>query len=126
MDPGTALAVPGLASDAVKGLYDYYRAWKHCDGDVAELRAHMLWLHSAFQTAKRLLTRSGISSHDRSLVESALVGCQQATEELNEVLAKIKSKDGQPQTALQKLKTHGRKAIYPFKKLTIQSLAEKR
>ena len=119
MDPGTALSVASLAYDVVKDLYEYFRAWKDCDKDDAELRAHLLWLQAAFQATENALKRTGLAAEDRSQVESALIRCREAVNELKETLDKIKAKDAKPQAALQKLKAQGRKAVYPFRKSTI-------
>ena len=124
MDPGTALGVASLGYDVIKDLYEYYRTWKDCEKDVAELRSRLLWLGSAFKAAGEILDRHDTSNNDQSLVQSALVGCDHAIKELKETLDKISSTEGQMQTALQRLQKHGRRAIYPFKKSTILALME--
>jgi hypothetical protein len=40
LDPGTALAVVGLAWDAAKDLYSYYVLWKGRDSDVEEIKTN--------------------------------------------------------------------------------------
>lgn len=42
------VGVTSLVYEVSKDLYPYYRALKHCDADIKELRAQLLWLQQAF------------------------------------------------------------------------------
>lgn len=123
MDPGTALAIVSLVFDASEELYDYYRAWKNCDKDVEELRLQLLWLHSAFRVVREILRKPGLSLDGSKLVYNALEQCNDAANELRNILDQVR-KQGAPQSALEKLKAQGRKACYPFRKSTVLGIAE--
>ena len=125
-DPGTALAVTSLIRDVGKDLYDYYKAWRDCEKEVAEVRDHLLWLQRTFEDVKLTLERQGLAGQDRDKVESAVLSCQEAYKELHRTLDKIRREAGNPQTLGQKLKTNMKtqlvRSSYPFKKATINGL----
>lgn len=123
MDPGTALSVVQLVYGITRDLYEYYRAWKHCDKDVEELRIQLLWLHDAFRVIRGLLQNSKQSKDANNLVCTALEDCKDAATELSDVLEKVK-KAGPCRSLLDKLKAQGRKAYYPFRKSTIVAISE--
>lgn len=123
MDPGTALAIAGLAYDVTKDLYDYYRAWKQCDQDVKELRVHLLWLNDAFNVCQGVVGKPGLSADGTRLVCKALGGCTDATSHLNNVLDEIK-KEGSPQGVFERFKASKRRACYPFRRATVGEIAD--
>ncbi|KAI7227089.1 hypothetical protein KC330_g8551, partial [Hortaea werneckii] len=123
MDPGTALGVASLAYDVTRDLYEYYRAWKHCDSDVKDLRVQLLWLNDAFRVCRDVVGKPGLSADGTQLVLKALANCDEATNSLRGVLDKIK-KDGSPQGAVERLKASTRKACYPFRKKTVGEIAD--
>lgn len=118
MDPGTALSVASLAYDVVKDLYEYYRTWKDCEKDVAELRETLLWLHHAFKVSRDVVRQSELSVQAVEPLYTALGACDDTANDLQDILDKIKSQ-GTPQTTWAKLKANGRKACYPFRKPTV-------
>ena len=121
MDP---VGVIGLVIDVSKDLYAYYRAARDCDTDIKELRTQLLLLHHNAALLAAALSRDGLSAEDKSQVNLASTKCGNAAEELKAALDRIKIDGVQPQTALEKMKAAGRKAVYPFKKSTIAGLAE--
>ena len=123
MDAGTALALVSLVFDASKDLYDYYRTWKNCDKDVEALRLQLLWLHSAFRRVREILREPGLSLDSSTLVYNALGQCNDAANELRNVLDRVRI-NGSPQSTLDRLKAEGRRACYPFRKSTVLGLAE--
>jgi hypothetical protein len=123
MDPGTALGIASLAYEVTKDLYEYYRALKHCDKDVKELRVQLLWLSDAFKVCRDLVGKPGLSADSTRLVSKALASCEDATNNLRDVLNKIK-KEGSPQGVVEKLKASTRRACYPFKKATVGELTD--
>lgn len=126
MDPGTALSIAQLVYGTTRDLYDYYRAWKDCDRDVEELRVQLLWLHDAFGVIRNLLLKpESSSSKDASqLIYSALEDCKSAASELWDKLEKVKS-SGSSKTMIEKLKAKGRRACYPFHKVTIAEITDR-
>lgn len=123
MDPGTALAIASLAYDVTKDLYEYYRAWKHCDSDIKELRVQLLWLNDAFKVCRDVVGKPGLSPDGTRLVFGALASCDEATNSLKGVLDRI-HREGSPQSVVQRLKASTRKACYPFRKKTVGEIAD--
>jgi hypothetical protein len=121
MDP---VGVISLVIDVSKDLYTYYRAVRDCDTDIKELRTQLLLLHHTAGSLAAALKRDGLSTEDKSQVDLASTKCEDAAKELKSALERIKI-DGVPATtALEKVKAVGRKAAYPFRKSTIEDLAE--
>lgn len=110
-----AVGVTSLVYEVSKDLYTYYRALKHCDADIKELRVQLLWLQQASDAITTTLARDGVKAEDVSQVNEATSRCTVAAEELRAVLDKIRVDDPHPQTALEKLKAAGRKTVYPFR-----------
>jgi Cdc6-like AAA superfamily ATPase len=121
MDPGTALSIASLAYEITKDLYDYYRTWKDCDKDVADLRVQLLWLHRAFKITRDIVCKPGFSVQAVQLVYDALNACDDAANELREILDKMR-RQGTPQSTFEKLKSAGRKSCYPFRKPTVTAI----
>ena len=113
-----------LVIDVSKDLYTYYRAVRNCDTDIKELRTQLLSLYRTAGFLTTALRRDGLSAEDKSQVDAALTECEDAAKELKSALDRIRIDNVQPQTALDKMKAAGRKAVYPFKKSTVAGLAE--
>jgi hypothetical protein len=119
-----SVGVISLVIDVSKDLYTYYRAVRDCDKDIKELRTQLLLLHHTASSLTAALKRDGLSTEDKSQVDLAFTKCEDAAKELKSALERIKI-DGVPATtALEKVKAVGRKAAYPFRKSTIEDLAE--
>lgn len=118
---GNALSIASLAYEVTKDLYSYYRTWKDCEKDVAVLREHLLWLHHAFKVSRDIVRQPDPSRSGIELLYSALRACEDAANELRDILDKIRKTDD-PVTAWAKLKAHGRKACYPFRKPTVTAI----
>ncbi|KAI7202606.1 hypothetical protein KC316_g1743 [Hortaea werneckii] len=123
MDPGTALGIASLVYDVSKDLYNFYRVWKDCEKDVKELRMQLLWLHKAFKVVRDTVQKPALSDSGRDLIYSAINDCNDAANDLQAELEKVKSQTS-PRNALEKLKAQGRIACYPFKKPTIAGIAK--
>ncbi|KAM0699420.1 hypothetical protein Q7P36_001468 [Cladosporium allicinum] len=119
-----SVGVISLVIDVSKDLYTYYRAIRDCDTDIKELRTQLLLLHHTAGSLTAALSRDGLSTQDKSQVNLAFTKCEDAAKELKAALERIKI-DGVPATtALEKMKAVGKKAAYPFRKSTIEDLAE--
>jgi hypothetical protein len=81
-------------------------------------------LHETTSSLTRAVNRDGLSAEDKPQVKLAFAKCEDAAKELKSTLERIKI-DGVPATtAFEKMKAVGRKAAYPFRKATIEDLAE--
>ena len=123
-DPITAIATLGQVSGAAKGLYHYYQAWHGCEEDVRQIRKQLLWLCQMFLAVQDVLSHSTLPSQQQDLLESALHNCQDSASELEEILNKTRIGHPDPVEATKKLQILGRKFVYPFRKSTIQAIAE--
>lgn len=124
LDPGTALAVAGMAMDVSKDLLDFFKDWKSCPEDALALRAAILWLSQTFLLVRKTLTnhrglRSGAeSTHDTVItcVESCKSKVEALETELNKVQIEIR-KDRR-----QKIKNELKRFRYFFSKKTISDM----
>lgn len=128
LDPGTALAIAGMAYDITKDLYEFYRVWRDCENDVKEIRLSLLWTKNAFNAIRLTLQRPGFDGNAATLESSALIcasldACSDQVYALKVELNKIKT-EGIPKSILEKLKAHGRRVTYPFKKATVGHLVD--
>lgn len=121
MDP---VGLIGLIYDVSKDLYTYYITIKECETDIKELRTQLLLLQHMSSTVTKALQHDGLRNEDKTQVDEAVRHCGAAAAELKSALDKIKLDVPHPQKILEKLKTVGRKAVYPFKKSTIAGLTE--
>lgn len=127
-DPGTALAIASMAFDVIMDLYDFYKVWRECDHDVKQIRLSLLWTKNAFSVIKLTLQRPGFDDNAATVQSSALIhaslhACSGQVNTLKTELDKIRA-EGAPVTILEKLKAHGRRVTYPFKKATIGHLLD--
>ena len=118
MDP---VGIASLAYDVTRDLYEYYRTWKDCEKDVADLREQLLWQHQAFRVAREVARKPNLSPAATDLLYTALGACNDAANDLRDSLEKIRKQET-PQTAWGKLKAQGRKASYPFRKATVTGI----
>jgi hypothetical protein len=81
-------------------------------------------LHETAISLTRALSRDGLSAEEKSQVDLAFTKCEDAAKELKSALERIKIDSVAATTALEKMKAVGRKAAYPFRKATIEDLAE--
>ena len=112
-----------LAIAVAKELYVYYSAVKHCDDDIKQFRAQLLSLQATSDAVTTTLQRASVSAESQTLLEPALKRCAEAANELLFAADKIKKDEPNLPAALAKLRVLGRKAVYPFKKETVSSLA---
>jgi hypothetical protein len=81
-------------------------------------------LYETASSLTRALNRDGLSAEDKSQLDMAFTECEDAAIELKSALERIKIDSVPATTALAKMKAAGRKAAYPFRKSTIEDLAE--
>lgn len=124
LDPGTALAVAGMAMDVSKDLLDFFKAWKSCPEDALRLRAAILWLSQTFHLVRKTLTnhrslRPGAESTYDTVITS-VESCKSKVEDLKMELNKVQieaRKDG-----WQKIKNELKRFRYFFSKETISDM----
>ena len=126
MDPGTAVAVAGMAMEVSKGLLDFFKAWKSCPEDALALRAAILWLGQTFHLVRKtLMSHSGLRSGDESTYDTIITSvesCKSKVEALQTELDKVqieRSKDG-----WHKIKNELKRFRCFFSKETISDMLE--
>ncbi|KAL2062783.1 hypothetical protein VTL71DRAFT_5855 [Oculimacula yallundae] len=123
MDPGTALAVVGLALDGIKDVYAYYTVWKDRDADIAEIRSALFWLEGLFKAIRTTLVNKNHNKDQVELICKSVESCRTIIDHLGKKLTKVKD-EAPPETVMAKLSDQARKAMYPFKKGTIMKLLD--
>ena len=124
IDPGTALAVAGMAMHVSKDLLDFFKSWKSCPEDALALRASILWLSQTFHLVRKTLMSHkdlgpGAASTYDTIVTS-VESCKSKVEALKTELNKVqtqRTKDG-----WQKMKNELKRFRYFFSKKTISDM----
>jgi len=123
LDPGTALAIVGLALGVVKDLHSYYILWKGRDENVREILGQLIWLTNLFQAIQITLRQDDLDPTQVQMICGSIKDCEEITLKLKGKLAKVKV-EGDTDTVLKKLDDQRKRALYPFKKGTIGSLLD--
>ena len=100
MDPGTALAVIGLALEAVKGLTAYFEAWHDCEEDVCEVRHVLSWYTQMFSSIHHVISQA---TQDISLLVRSIDESKDVCLELSSKLFKFR-KEGDVESKMASLK----------------------
>lgn len=123
MEPGTALAVVALVIDLSKDLYEFYRAYKDCPSDIAELRRQLLAQRGLFLVLQHMLERHSIDADKLQLLENAVLRCNEPAKELRAILDKF-PQPGEAASMREKMRFQARRLFYPFRQGTIGELKD--
>lgn len=112
-DPGTSLAIVGLALQVSKGLLGYYDLWTHADEDVAEIQRSLLALGNIFTQLEITLGKANLSEDIISIIRITMKGCDVNVKKLEEILGKVK-REGAPEKLRTKFKHFNRRVLQMF------------
>jgi hypothetical protein len=121
-----ATGVAGLVSLGVQvtgALLEYYQDYKHQDSDVAVMMCHIESVHEYFQLLSQVIAERK-SQGDESLtrsIESSVTRCDNLLQQLQKKYSKFERPSGDLCT---RLKVTYSRALYPFKKSTLEKLKE--
>ncbi|KAH6676220.1 hypothetical protein B0J14DRAFT_350655 [Halenospora varia] len=93
MDPGTALAVVGIALDTIKDLHAYYVGWKDRNEDVKEVRSDLIWLMNLFEAIRATLTQEDLDRNLSQTICDSIKSCKAIVGKLEKKLATIKRRN---------------------------------
>ena len=121
---GTAVGVSGLVLEVCKGMYEYYRAWKDCDKDVEELLQQLSFVYDTLSVVLSVLSGHTIQAQHGQRIRTAIFEWRKSALEMKAILKSIQVTHPQ-RTAMGKLQSGSRRLTYPFKKATVQEIAER-
>ncbi|KAF9875475.1 hypothetical protein CkaCkLH20_06856 [Colletotrichum karsti] len=120
---GTAVGIVSLGLQVVQGLYDYCRAVKNQDADIAHTTQKLAHLLEVLNSVSQVLEKRKFRTCDRgtiAAVEGRIVICEKNINELQDEANKFgPRKSGSGLTATKAL---ARQAFYRFRQSTLQSL----
>lgn len=121
LDPGTALAVVGLAITVCQELQTYYDGYKQYDEDVASVRSTAASLGAIFGLVSDALAQTELSQKQLQTLVNCISECEDNVTKMEKKLKKIKLEDD-PKTISKAFKAGLLRVLYPFKKDTLDKL----
>jgi hypothetical protein len=121
MDPGTSLAIVGIALQVTKGLLRYFELWKNSDDDIVELQRSLLWLVNIFTRLDITLRKPSLQEDVVSVIRITMKGCEVNVQKLQELL-QIVEKEGTKQGPGTKFKILNRRILHIYHGKDIQRI----
>lgn len=119
---GVAIGLVSLGLEVCQGLTKYYESWKTHDDDIRRALEKIDSLHSTLRALERILNQPDFSSLSTvQNVQSIIVPFQTGINEVQDILDKCRSTTA-GLNSKDKLHSIRKKALYPFKRDTLQSL----
>ncbi|KAI6855500.1 hypothetical protein KC343_g118 [Hortaea werneckii] len=118
---GSAVGIASLGITVCQGLLSYYNNYKDYESDISGTRASIEDLHSTLVLLKENLELGGLNDERRARVSSCLLSCNSGLQNLRTKLDEL-SKYGKPEGLRQKARAELQKAVYPFRKDTLDKL----
>ncbi|PGG97626.1 hypothetical protein AJ79_09136 [Helicocarpus griseus UAMH5409] len=122
---GSAAGLITLALQTVKGLVEFYSAYKDRDDSISRTISRLRSVLESLDLLGRTLTTRKFSPHEKDVVDKVnqdVHECKDVIEELEEECKKFTRPSST--TAKAALKFAGRKLEYPFRKSTLERLEE--
>ena len=119
---GSAVGVVSLGLGVCKGLISYYEAYKTQNSDIAQAYDQIDGLKNTFACLHASLSQLNPSNPiPVDNVRERILSCEKGIGKLREKLDEC-SRCAVPKTYKEKIQKSAQKALYPFKKDTLQSL----
>jgi hypothetical protein len=118
---GTAVGIVSLGLTVCQSLVSYYGLWKSHDEQVKEAVTRIGELENVLDVLSGRLARLPSNHEVSSQVETLAVSCKASMKKLGDIFKECR-KTGTPSTLKEKIQAQGRKALFPFKKDTLESI----
>ena len=118
---GTAVGIVSLGLTVCQSLVSYYDSWKSHDEQVKEAVMRIGELENVLDVLSGRLARLPSYHEVSSQVETLAVSCKASMKKLGDIFEECR-KAGTPSTLKEKIQAQGRKALFPFKKDTLESI----
>ena len=118
---GTAVGIVSLGLTVCQSLVSYYDSWKSHDEQVKEAVARIEELENVLDVLSGRLARLPSNHEVSSQVQTLTVSCKASMKKLEDIFEECR-KTGNPSTLKEKIQAQRRKALFPFKKDTLESI----
>lgn len=120
---GSAVGIISLGLTVCQGLLQYYGSWKDHESNVASMFGSLERLTKILLLLEASIKDRGFNSKIVANVEESITACQSGITSLQKKLDKVKAIQS-PHGSWDKIRSHGRRALYPFKESTLVKLGE--
>lgn len=119
---GSAVGVVSLGLTVCQGLVEYYTAYQGQDEELDQAIEKVFRIASLLEVLQpRLESHRAPFPVAVSQAEDCIIACSEPIHALQEFLQKYRQ-DNASENIPEKLRTFGRKALFPFRRGTLQSL----
>ena len=118
---GTAVGIVSLGLTVCQSLVSYYDLWKSHDKQVKEAVTRIEELENVLDVLSGRLARLPSDYEASSQVQTLTVSCKASMKKLEDIFEEC-CKAGNPSTLKKKFQAQRRKALFPFKKDTLESI----
>lgn len=117
----SAISVVSLGLQVCQGLTSYYGSWKDYDRDIDSFYCHLEGLSRNLQLLQTCLSNQAFTPAFQGQVGKDVLACKTEIDGLEKELAKIRSV-ALPSGVRDRLRSHLRRAQYPFKEAALMKL----
>ncbi|RMY70463.1 hypothetical protein D0862_14748 [Hortaea werneckii] len=118
---GSAVGIVSLGIQVCQGLLSYYNEYKDYESDISGTCASVADLRGTLALLKQNLIAGGLDNKRTAQVSSCLQSCTSGLQDLGTKLDELK-KYSKPLGLRQKARFEWQKAVYPFRKDTLDKL----
>jgi ankyrin repeat domain-containing protein 50 len=119
---GSAVGIVSFGLTVCQGLLQYYASWKDCENDVATTCGSLEGLIRALQLLETSIKGHGFKPEIVATIEESIKSCEGAVSCLQRKLDKIKAT--KLPGSWERVRSQGRRMMYPFKESTLAKLRE--
>lgn len=123
MDLGTALGIVSLGMQCCKGLFSYYESFRDQDAAVTAMWNSAQLLEKTLASVERIIRDARDPELIAQLAENAIL-CQEYVHILEKKLDKVRGKVPSPASLRERIRSMGKRAVYPVKDSTLVKLRE--
>ncbi|KAH0545421.1 hypothetical protein FGG08_000562 [Glutinoglossum americanum] len=122
---GSAVGVVSLGLAVCRGLLQYYNSWKGYEGDIAATLGSLEGLTRTLQLLETSIKGDGFNPEIVAGVKGCIRSCEGGVSSLQKKLEKIQAVEMPAKLgSWERIRSHGRRALYPFKESTLAKLRE--
>lgn len=120
---GSAVGVLSLAITTCQGVLSYYNSWDTQDQNISDAKGKIERLRRSLSALEEVLPKLPSSSVIAANVEQSVLCCKEGTVRLEYFLEKCR-KNPAPLSLIDKIHDFRKKAIFPFRQSSLDSLRE--
>lgn len=120
---GSAVGVLSLAITTCQGVLSYYNSWDSQDQNISDAKRKIERLRSSLSALEEVLPKLSSSPVIAANVEQSVLCCKEGTVRLEHFLEKCR-KNPAPLSLIDKIHDFRKKAIFPFRQSSLDSLRE--